>query len=248
MELTNLVASSKTSKVYREDNQAIKVFEPGYSKVDVLLESLNTARVELTGLNLPIIHSISTVDNNWAITMNYIEGPTLAQLIKDNPEKTETYLIKMVEHQLTIQSKKCPLLNKMKDKLRNQIQSLTCIDDIKKYELLTRLDGMPNHDKLCHGDFNPRNIIVQGDNFYTLDWIHATQGNASADVARSYLLFSLYNNSIANMYMDIFCQMSDTRKSYVQQWLPIVAAAQLTKQKPEETELLMKWLDVVDYD
>jgi len=30
--------------------------------------------------------------------------------------------------------------------------------------------------------------------------------------------------------------------------LPIVAAAQLIKGKPEEKDLLMKWIDVVDYD
>ena len=48
--------------------------------------------------------------------------------------------------------------------------------------------------------------------------------------------------------MDAFCKKSNTEKRYVQTWLPIVAAAQLTKQKEEEKELLMKWLDVVEYE
>ena len=41
---------------------------------------------------------------------------------------------------------------------------------------------------------------------------------------------------------------SGTSKRYVQAWLPIVAAAQLIKNKPEEKDLLMKWIDVVEYD
>ena len=41
---------------------------------------------------------------------------------------------------------------------------------------------------------------------------------------------------------------SHTAKSYVQAWLPIIAAARLKENKPEEKELLMRWLDVVDYD
>ena len=39
-----------------------------------------------------------------------------------------------------------------------------------------------------------------------------------------------------------------TSKHYVQAWLPIVAAAQLDKGVEKEKELLMKWIDVVDYD
>ena len=39
-----------------------------------------------------------------------------------------------------------------------------------------------------------------------------------------------------------------TAKIYVQNWLPLVAAAQLTKKRPEESELLQSWLNVVDTD
>ncbi|BBF44595.1 probable aminoglycoside phosphotransferase [Lachnospiraceae bacterium KM106-2] len=248
MELNELIASSKSAKVYKCNNKAIKVFEENYSKVDVLLEALNTARVELTGLKLPSIQEVSCIDNQWAITMDYIEGTTLAHELKEHPDKKEEYISKMVDLQLEIHSKRSPLLNKLKDKIKGQIQSLTCLDDIKKYELLTRLDGMPKHIKICHGDFNPRNIIVNGDKLYTLDWIHASQGNASADVARSYLLFALEDISLADLYLDTFCNKTETQKAYVQQWLPIVAAAQLTKNKPEERELLLHWLDVVDYE
>jgi aminoglycoside phosphotransferase (APT) family kinase protein len=129
-----------------------------------------------------------------------------------------------------------------------QINSLDCIDNIKKYDLLTRLDGMPKHTKVCHGDFNPKNIIVSNDKLYVLDWVHASQGNASADAARTYLLLSLDDPKAADLYLDFFCKKSQTEKRYVQTWLPIVAAAQLTKNKPEERELLMKWLDVVEYE
>ena len=87
---------------------------------------------------------------------------------------------------------------------------------------------MPKHVKVCHGDFCPQNIIVTEDKMYVLDWVHATQGNASADAARSYLLFALEDQKTADLYLDIFCKKSGTAKRYVQTWLPIVAAAQLT--------------------
>ena len=51
----------------------------------------------------------------------------------------------------------------------------------------------------------------------------------------------------ADLYLNIFCKKSDTAKQYVQQWLPIVAAAQLTKDNELEKDFLMKWIDVIDY-
>lgn len=248
MDLTNLIAKGTSADVYKDGEDAIKVYASSVPKTDVLLEALNTARVEETNLPMATIKSVSVVDGRWSTTMNYIEGKTLADTIKENPDKLADYIEQMVDLQIQIHSKKSPLLNKLKDKLKGQIESLTEIDDIKKYDLLTRLDGMPKHTKVCHGDFEPRNILVSDGKLYALDWIHASQGNASADVARTYLLLALDDMKVADLYMDIFCKKTNTAKKYVQTWLPIVAAAQLTKKKPQERELLMKWLDVVEYD
>ena len=119
-----------------------------------------------------------------------------------------------------------------------------------RYDLHTRLESMPKHNKVCHGDFNHSNIIIAEDGTpYILDWSHATQGNASADVARTYLLFRLAGDQeVADKYLDLFCKKSDTAKQYIQKWLPIVAASQSVKGKEEEREFLLSWVDVVDYE
>lgn len=57
-----------------------------------------------------------------------------------------------------------------------------------------------------------------------------------------------YNQKFADKYLNLFCAKSDTAKQYVQKWLPIVAASQSVKGKPEERELLQKWIDVVEYE
>ena len=160
----------------------------------------------------------------------------------------EKYMEDFVDLQLQVHSKTSPLLKGMKDKLSRQINSLKEVDATTRYELLTRLESMPKHNKVCHGDFNPSNVIVGKNGKMTVvDWAHATQGNASADAAMTYLLFALKDQETADLYMKIFCKKSDTAKQYVQQWLPIVAAAQLTKDNELEKDFLMKWIDVIDY-
>ena len=52
----------------------------------------------------------------------------------------------------------------------------------------------------------------------------------------------------AEKYLNLFCKKSDTAKQYVQKWLPIVAASQSVKGKPEEREFLMHWVNVVEYE
>ena len=150
---------------------------------------------------------------------------------------------------MTFNAKKAPLLGKLKDKMNRKI-SQTTLDATTRYDLHTRLEGMPKNLKVCHGDFNPSNIIITPDNVpYIIDWAHATQGNASADVARTYLLFWLEGNiEGAEKYLNLFCKKSDTAKQYVQKWLPIVAASQSVKGNEKEREFLLSWVDVVDYE
>ncbi|HCH92469.1 MAG TPA: aminoglycoside phosphotransferase [Clostridiales bacterium] len=248
MNLDRIIAVRTNKTVYRDGDYCVKVFDDDFSKVDVLNEALNQARVEETGLNVPKIIEVAKIDGKWAIVSEYIQGKTLARLMEENPDKKDEYLEKFVDLQIEVQSKKCPLLTKLRDKMNRKID-LTNLDDSIKYELHTRLEGMPKHDKLCHGDFNPSNIIIKDDGTaYFIDWSHATQGNASADVARTYMLFWLAGDiEGAEKYLNLFCQKSGTDKRYVQKWMPIVAASQSVKGHEKEREFLMSWIDVAEF-
>lgn len=247
MELNNLIASSDTVDVYRCGDKAVKLFKVDRPKTQSLYEALTHARVEATGLPVPIIHEVSVIDGRWAITMDLIEGKTLAEVMKEDPGHMEKYVNDMVDLQLLVHSKQVPKLSKLKDKLARQINSVEWLDDGDKFEMLARLNSMPKHTKLCHGNFTPANIIISEKGTFIVDWLAARQGNASADVARSYLLLSLDNPGMAEMYMDTFCKKTNTSKKYVQDWLPIVAAAELAEGREEEKELLMKWVSVESY-
>ena len=48
--------------------------------------------------------------------------------------------------------------------------------------------------------------------------------------------------------MDLFCKKIGTEKKYIQKWLPIVAASQSVKGKPEERDFLHGWIDIMDFE
>lgn len=236
-------------ELYRTEEGFVKVFGSEYTKSGILNEALNQARVEETDLNIPKIKAINVVDGKWSIVMDYVEGTTLSEMMRANPEKENAYLELFVDLQRTVLSKRVPMLNKLKDKMQGRISEAK-LDATTRYDLHTRLDSLPKHYNLCHGDFHPSNIIITKDGTpYIIDWAHATQGNASADVARTYLMFYLEDKQeLAEKYLKLYCTKSDTAKQYVQKWIPIVAASRLTKAKEEEDEFLRSWIDVVDYE
>ena len=247
MKFENVVAERKNKIIYRDGDYCVKLFNSDFSKIDVLNEALNQARIEETGLNIPKIKEVSMIDGQWAIIYEYIDGKTLAELMEENPDKLDEYLEFFVDLQLQVLNSSCPLLNRLKEKMHRKIEQ-TELSSFVKYELHTRLDGMPKKEKVCHGDFNPTNIILGSDGkTYIIDWSHVTQGNAAADAARTYLLFKLAKkDELAEKYLDLFCEKGNIIKQLVQKWMPIVADSQSVKVNEDEKQILLSWANVVD--
>ncbi len=85
MEFDKIIAVRNSKTLYRSGDKVIKLFDESYSKADILNEALNQARVEETGLNIPKLLEVTTIDGKWAIVLQYSEGKTLEQLMKANP-------------------------------------------------------------------------------------------------------------------------------------------------------------------
>ena len=250
LNLSNPIMERSTKTVYRDEDKTIKLFVENYSKSDILNEALNQARVEEgTNLNVPKLVGVTKVENRWALVSEHIEGTPLDKLMEQNPEKEDEYLNRFVDIQLEILSNKVPLLNRIKEKYKRLINGISNINDNVRYELLQRLDGMKDHVKVCHGDYNPSNIIIKEDGTaYIIDWSHVTQGNASADAARTFLLFSIDGKeALAEKYLNLFSEKSGIEKTLIQRWIPIVAAALISKAKPEEAAFLHEWADVIEF-
>lgn len=246
--MATIIGEREHKKIYRDGDKVIKEFDSTFTKAEVLNEALNNARVEETRLKIPKLLDVKKTETGWAITREYVEGETLSDLMKKNPDKADEYLEKFVDLQMEIHSKKAPHLNKIKDKMHAKI-SASSYEATLRYDLHNRLEGMKKHTKVLHGDFCPANVIVTPDgDFYVIDWSHATQGNASADAARTYLTFCLQDKKdMAEKYLDLFCKKADIPKQLVQQWMPIVACSESVKNIAEEKELLDSWVNVFDF-
>ncbi|MCL2102529.1 MAG: aminoglycoside phosphotransferase family protein [Syntrophorhabdaceae bacterium] len=244
----NIIVTRPTKTVYRDGNLLVKLFVEGYSGADVMNEAHNNAIVEETGFKIPKLVNVQKINNRWAITTEFIEGKTLSQMVKENPSSLDACLERLVDIQLEMHNFTAFKLRHNTDKMHAHI-SKCGLGATARYELHTRLNSLPRHSKLCHGDFCLSNVMITpSDEAYVIDWAHATTGNASADAARSYMIFHINGEGErGEKYLKMFCRKSDTAQQYVQKWMAIVAASQLSKNKPEEKEFLQRWTNVVEY-
>lgn len=110
----------------------------------------------------------------------------------------------------------------------------------KTTPLLKLLDSIPIDNKLCHGDYQPLNIIGEADKYIVIDWNGACSGNPVLDVAWSYmtlnspiikhLLGKLISEIFVNFtkdYLSCYCIISGVKQEQILKCLPIVAARRL---------------------
>ena len=171
LEEKNLIVKRSYKEVYKCEEGIVKVFAKEHPKSDVLNEALNTARVEEAGLDIPSVKEVTQIDGKWALVIEYKDGKTMEEMMKVDPTNLEKYMNDFVDLQLSVTSKKAPLLNKMKDKFARQINGLKSW--MRRQDMTDDTTGsMPKHDKICHGDFNPSNVIVGKNGKMTvIDWL-----------------------------------------------------------------------------
>ena len=237
--------------VYDLGDKIAKVFNETKPVSDVFNEALNLARINECGIRSPKALEVTKLEGDeagWALITTKVPGVTLAEKIEAEPQRFGEYLEQFVDLQIEIHGYTSPLLNRQDDKYARMINSLEAINATTRYNLLERLDGLKKGTAVCHGDFNPSNVIVSEDGTLSVcDWAHATQGAPAADVAMTYLLFTLTSKEQAEAYLDTYCERADMAKQIVRQWLPVIAASELARKRKVNEEFLMSWVDVFDY-
>ena len=245
------VLLERTDKVVtRDKNTVLKIFGPSYKVSAILNEAMNEARAAETGLPVAKVIEVLKLRDHWCIRREWVEGKTLADVMAADKKNLMKYLRQFVAIQCEIFTKTSERMGNLADKLDKQI-SASPLPKETRYDLHMRLQSFARGKALCHGDFNPTNVIItpKGE-WRVIDWSHVRLGDPLADVARTYLLFWLAGYvAAAEKYMALACEALKVKVAEVQKWLPIVAAAESAKeQSKKNSELLLHWASVVDYE
>lgn len=237
--------------VYDLGDKIVKVFNETKPVSDVFNEALNLARINECGIRSPKALAVDQVegDAGWALLTSKAPGEIMADKMAAEPGRYYELLEQFVDLLIEVHGFRCQQLNRQKDKYARMIKSLDQIDETTRYNLLERAGGMKKDTCVCHGDFNPTNVIIGEDGkLYVCDWAHATQGEPAADAAMTYLLFALQDKQQAEAFLELYCERSGTPAQEVRTWMPVVAASELArKREGQDQQALLSMVNVMDY-
>lgn len=249
MNLDKIIALRNDRTVYRDGGKCLKVFEKNVPKSKVFTEAANQTQAQCAGVAVPTITEITQIDGKWAIIYDFVEGKSLAEKIKNAPERAPEFLEKLVKMQIELHTPKNTDLPDLKDRLKKDIKKAELRRELKD-ELIRLSATLPDGDGIFHSCFSPDNIILGADGKdYIIDWTHACQGSIYAEAAGTYLTFILEGESeLAAMYLKIFGSKTQSDITQVRRWMPVISAAKFSYANERERKLLAPWLEAIFFE
>jgi hypothetical protein len=127
------------------------------------VEAVRASAVHEAGVPSPAVHELITVDDRLGLVFDRADGPWAL----DWPDAaTITARLHADIHDLTAPTELPRLVDTLAD---------------------LGIDGLPDGDRIFHGDFHPGNVLAHEDRWLVVDWSNAHRAPPAADVACSVL-------------------------------------------------------------
>jgi aminoglycoside phosphotransferase (APT) family kinase protein len=233
-----LLAAGNVAEISVWGSRVIKLYRSAAAKPTVFREAAIHAAIEALGLPVPAVWGVQQIGDRWGIVLDRVTGVSFAARMRE--KSAAQYLEILARLHTRIHAYPADQLGSLKVRLATNIARTELLGRVQKRILLGRLAEMPEGDRLCHGDFHPKNILGTASQPIVIDWPDACRGDPAADACRSYLLLKHNAEEIAEPYLDAWCGMTGVVSGKVTAWLPYVAAARLAEDVPDEFDRLLE--------
>ena len=255
-EIKNPIALGRTAQVFSWENDTVlKLFFDWVPESWITHEFRVARLVSETGLDIPaVVGEIVTLDGRKGICYQKVDGESMMQHISTHPFKLFSHTSMMGKLHAGMHSRSGIGLPSQHEKLHYKIKDADPLPDDLKGAALLALEKLPQGDRLCHGDFHPGNILMTNHGPVIIDWTDASCGNPISDVARTLVLItaaqlpldSLFGwilkfgrHLLINSYTRNYFHFAKEDHSQLDAWIPVVAAARLNEEIPEEYDQLL---------
>jgi len=223
------IASGAQADLYKKNGKAIKLFKKNIS-IDDIKNEMNLQKMAFE-LDLPVpkIFDIVEIDTQYGIVMEYVDGVSIGNIIQKNKNETIKYLTKSIEMQINLNKIVAEIFPSMREKLQSKIIRVKSLDNELKQKILEKMNEIIFNKYLCHGDFHVFNLLETQNGIKIIDWVDSSSGNSDADICRTYLLYKMHSEEIAEIYIELYCKMTGIIKETILNWIPIMAAVKLSE-------------------
>lgn len=238
-EIGPLLGAGKVAEAFAYGDYVLKLYRDPSARSTAFAEAAVLAIVADHGLPTPQVLEAGQYRGRWGLVMSRAPGKPLATLALEQPELAPAALDAMVALHLRVHAETEHRLHPLVLRVADRLSAATQLDDSLRRRLLGLLATLPDGNRLCHGDFHPFNLIGTPEAALIVDWPDATSGPPTADACRSYLLMLQGAPQFADPYLDRYAAASGLAREDILAWLPILAAARLCENVPNEEARLL---------
>ncbi len=243
-----------------EDGRILRLLRDPNGQGSNALQAAAMEAARSRGVRVPAVYGTTTVMDRPGIVMERIEGTDLLTLIGRRPWTVFGAGRISGEMHARLHEAAAPgSLPQLRAVLEWRIRSVVDLPEDLRQLALAVLAGLPDGDRICHGDFHPANIMMDGQTPVLIDWSNATRGDPAADVARTLLILGLGSpppgtslplramtlvgrRLLIWLYLRSYRGVRPLDMRAVERWQLPVAAARLAERIPEETAAVMRHL------
>jgi len=253
MSLGSPIAYGRTAEIYpwgEGDCQILKLFYASFSDERVHHEARVARAVHAAGLDVPAVDDVIEVveaDGRLGLVYERLAGVPMGRRMEIWPWTAARLSRRLAElHARMHEVTGIAGLPPQRARIERKVRAAKGLEPGLRQRVLAALAGMPDGDRLCHGDFHPWNVIVSGGRAAVIDWIDATCGNPLADVARTSVILAgipamtemvtwrdrLFVPWAFRIYLRRYFELRPGGEEEYRAWLPIVAAARMSEDIP----------------
>ena len=241
------LAQGNTAEVFEWDKgRVLKLWLAPSSRQQVEYEAMIGRTMCSSGLAAPAVFDVVEYEGRFGILYACVPGISLKAWMFSNLDRIQFAAQWLGRLHAAIHTHAATnSLPSHRARIRSRIETLTDFPDAVRGALLTRLDELPSDAMICHGDFHPDNVLVDGDNAVVIDWLDAASGPPVADVTRTILLIdgaqevpATIRETVKNAYLDEYARHHALDRELLVSWYPVLAAARLSEGIPQDTERL----------
>jgi Ser/Thr protein kinase RdoA (MazF antagonist) len=252
------LGAGREAEVHAAGGDAVvKLYRPGFLGHRTEATVLRT----LDGYAVaPKLLASTEVAGRTGLVLERVDGPDMLSLLQRRPWRLPALARTLAVVHLDVHRIPAPTdLPELRGVLALRIDDAVMPSRLRDHAMRT-LDGLPDGDRLCHGDYHPGNVLLAADRVAVIDWPNATRGAPEADHARTTLLLrwgdplpgtrravraliAAARRAFANRYAHAYRAGSPRRVRRLDAWLTVHAAARLAEGIEVEQATLLGLLD-----
>lgn len=204
----DVIGKGATGKVYRIDPETIvKCYYKKDALAEIQRERELSRKAFILGIPTAISYDVVKVDDGYGAVFELLNADLFVSLIVDNPEKIDSYIEYLVDllkkfHSTDVAPQDVPSKKEIGIKWVKQIYDLLPEPSAKK--LLTMFEELEDSNKLMHGDFHIKNVMMQNDEALLIDMDTLSRGNAVFEFGAMFNAYIAYSDLDKENSMNFF--------------------------------------------